>query len=1027
MKIPSALWPRLLPLLDEALALPAAARLAWLHAQALPAELDAALRQLLADRDRLEGSDFLARPAVAAIGEAPPPAPAASAHLQDGLFAGDRIGPYRLIRLLGQGGMSVVWLAERDDGQARRQVALKMPHAGPGQALLAERLRRERDILAGLEHRHIARLYDVGVTPQGLPYLVLEHVAGDTLPAYCAQHRLGLRARLKLFLQVLAAVQHAHTQLVLHRDLKPGNILVTPDGEVKLLDFGIAKLIRDADTGSAPSTELTQHSGQVLTPDYAAPEQIAGQPLTTASDVYALGVVLFELLTGQRPYRLPRGTRGALEEAILASQARRPSQAWLDREAALPPPAPGQPSPTLDDLAQGFGGAPRRLSQQLQGDLDLIVATALQKDPARRYPTADAFAQDIAHHLAREPIRARPDSRWYRLRKYVQRNAWPLAAASAVVAALGVGLGVALWQARTARQEAAKATAIQDFLIGLFENGDVEQADAARKRHETVEQLLVSSAHALGTQLQQQPAVRAELQGVVGRLLHNLAITDEAIALRRERVAQLAALDAPAAERAQAWRDLADSQDARGDTAAAKASLSQGLALCRAQGLQTQPVCQGLQVAMGFQLAMAGQFEQASALIDPSLALLRRTAPDSIQLADALVVQADLLSNRNRFDASYALYQESIALRARLWGTHSARLAKERYQLAMGLWGQRRLQQADEQLQMAWQAAQAALGASHTNSLVIELQLGRLQVLRSNSAQGRAHVNHAASLLQARSATLDPRTAFDIEQVLGETLLYDGQLEAAGPHLQRAVDLADTLRDRLPDVGAPEANLAWYLQDVGRYDDAIALLARTHARIASAFGADNAFAADLNDRIAGVYLARGQLDQAWQQQVAGLHSKDMLEDTYGSTKHSLTSGQASILMARGRFDEAAPIIESQYAAMRRTPVGEMYRITVFGATEQMARLRAGQHRCAEALPYFEQAIALLQSGDAANPYLAATRARLGLCLLALNRRAPAQAELAAARQVLARHPHIGAHLSEPVMALHQALANAPQM
>ena len=443
MKIPMALWPRLMPLLDEALEQPADQREAWLQRQNLDDDTAAALRQLLADRQELDGGAFMA--ALPKL--EPVPVASASDDAQDGsgqssqsgLFAGDMLGPYRLIRPLGQGGMSVVWLAERDDGQMRRHVALKMPHAGPGQALLAERLRRERDILASLEHRHIARLYDVGTTSLGLPFLVLEYIEGQPLPDYCDEHKLGLHERLKLFLQVLSAVQYAHTKLVLHRDLKPSNIMVNQQGEVKLLDFGIAKLIRDSETGAAPSTELTQHSGHVLTPDYAAPEQIAGAPLTTASDVYALGVILFELLTGQRPYRLPRGTRGALEEAILATDPRRPSQVWQDADVQTH----HMSAVTLTDLAEHYKSNPRRLSQLLRGDLDVIVATALQKQAARRYPTAEAFAQDITHHLAKEPIAAQPDSRVYRTRKYVQRHAWALTAVGAVVAPAAIAAGLA--------------------------------------------------------------------------------------------------------------------------------------------------------------------------------------------------------------------------------------------------------------------------------------------------------------------------------------------------------------------------------------------------------------------------------------------------------------------------------------------------------------------------------------------------------------------------------------------------------
>jgi serine/threonine protein kinase len=1028
MRIPKALWRRLMPLLDEALALPPAERTAWLATQAkvLDADCHAALARLVADREALDQGSFMAALPALALPELAPgsagshaePEPGmapsnAASTAQDGLFAGDLVGPYRLIRPLGQGGMSVVWLAERDDGQMRRQVALKMPHAGPGQAQLAERLRRERDILASLAHRHIARLYDVGVSPSGLPFLVLEYIDGQSLPAYCEGHQLGVNARLRLFLQVLSAVQHAHTRLVLHRDLKPGNILVNTEGEVKLLDFGIAKLILDAETGAAPSTELTQHHGHVLTPDYAAPEQIAGQPLATTSDVYALGVVLFELLTGQRPYRLPRGTRGALEDAILATEPRRPSAVWLDAEVQTHHPT----AVTLSDLAAPFGSSPRRLHQQLRGDLDLIVATALQKDPARRYPTAEAFAQDLAHHLAHEPITAQPDSRWYRARKYAQRHAWALSAVGAVVLALSAGLGLALWQAQQARQEAAKANAIKDFLIGLFENGDVEQPDAQRKRQQTVAQLLATSAQALGSQLKGQPVVRAELQGVVGRLLHNLALTDAAIGLRQERVAQLAALGAPVGEQAQAWRDLADSQDARGDTAGAQRSLERGLALCAGAGMRPVAVCQGLRVARGYQLGIAGRFDEASLFIDPALALLRSQAPQTEQLAEALVAKADVLSGQNHFEASYRLYQESMALRARLWGVHSVRLAKERYQLAMGLAGQRRLSQAAEQMAQAWQAMVAALGSEHVNALVIELQWGRLEVLRTNGPQAREHVRHAAAGLSRLEANTDPRTRYEAEVGLGELVLYDGQLEAAEPHLRKALALATALRGRIPDNGAPEANLAWYLQDTGQYEEARRVLNAARDRLVASRGEFDPLTAYLDERLAGVALAEGRLDEAWRRYGALSTGQDWREDQYGSNKHSVSSGQAAVLMARGDFDAAAPVIEAQYQAMRQTPRTEQYRVTVYTVTELMARLRAGQGRCAEALPLFQQAIALMAVGDARNPYLAASRARYGACLLNLGRQGQAGEQLQLAEMALRAHPGLSAHLREPSQRL----------
>jgi tRNA A-37 threonylcarbamoyl transferase component Bud32 len=337
-----------------------------------------------------------------------------------------RIGPYRLLRPLGEGGMAAVWLAERTDVLQARKVALKLPHGAWRRAGLAERMAREREILATLEHPNIARLYDAGLDDDGQPFLALEYVEGLRIDAYCAQHALELRPRLGLFLQVARAVAYAHAHLVVHRDLKPSNILVTAEGSVRLLDFGIAKLL---DQGEAQETALTREAGRALTPDYAAPEQIQGRAIGTAADVYSLGVVLFELLTGQRPYRLKRDSRAALEEAVLQVDPMRPSEAV----------------------------APGRARRALRGDLDTIVLKALKKSPTERYETVNAFADDIERHLARLPVLARPDSAWYRARRFAARNALALAGGAALGLAIMAGAGLSVWQAIEARSQRDQA------------------------------------------------------------------------------------------------------------------------------------------------------------------------------------------------------------------------------------------------------------------------------------------------------------------------------------------------------------------------------------------------------------------------------------------------------------------------------------------------------------------------------------------------------------------------------------------
>jgi serine/threonine protein kinase len=320
--------------------------------------------------------------------------------LGSGLHAGQAVDRYRLIRPLGAGGMAEVWLAERADGAFKRNVALKLPRVSPHRQDLPSRFAREREILASLEHPNIARLYDAGVSAEGLPYLAMEYVAGQPLTVWCNARRMEIRERLKLFLQVLDAVRYAHGRQVLHRDIKPSNIMVTEAGQVRLLDFGVAKLLEREE-----GTELTRVYGRALTPGYASPELIKGGAVEAASDVYALGVVLYELLSGSRPYRLKAGASlTVLEQAVMEAQVPKPS------------------TQVQSDTAAARAMTVQKLSRRLRGDLDAIVLKTLARDPKDRYPSAEALADDFQRYLSGEPVVARPDHLTYRLRKFVMRH-----------------------------------------------------------------------------------------------------------------------------------------------------------------------------------------------------------------------------------------------------------------------------------------------------------------------------------------------------------------------------------------------------------------------------------------------------------------------------------------------------------------------------------------------------------------------------------------------------------------------------
>ncbi|HKE97284.1 MAG TPA: serine/threonine-protein kinase, partial [Povalibacter sp.] len=479
-------------------------------AQSQP-QLHSVLVSLLEAEARAESSGFL-----------DPPSSRASVSLQPGA----QLGPYRIDSQIGSGGMGEVWLARRVDGLYEGDVAIKTLHPYFGGGALRERFLREAQILGRLTHPNIARLLDAGVAPDGSVYLVLEYVRGVSVDTWCDERRLGIEARLRLFLEVCAAVAQAHANLVVHRDIKPSNILVTGEGDVKLLDFGVAKLV-EGETG-IERTELTRMTGRIFTPEYAAPEQVMGETITTATDVYALGVLLHVLLTATRPYGKSDNTI-EIERAVLHDEPVRPSRA-VDSDGAA-------------EIAERRSTTPARLQRSLAGDLDNIIGRALRKAPADRYASVLEFADDVRRHLEHKPIRAQAEPLIARARKFVRRHRVGAAASALIVLVVAAGIAGVLWQSHVAReqaviaaQEAQKAAAVRDFLLDIFNSNSESHPDGARARQTTAEELLdIASRNILGS-VDQDPGVRLELMGTMGRLNLILEKYEQTEALQRERV-----------------------------------------------------------------------------------------------------------------------------------------------------------------------------------------------------------------------------------------------------------------------------------------------------------------------------------------------------------------------------------------------------------------------------------------------------------------------------------------------------------
>ena len=674
-------WEAIDALFDAALDLPVEERAAFLDEQcADQPDVRRAVEQLLAAED----DPMFAAPAADAV------ATLLEAELAGAVpdRLGEQLGPYVLLRTLGEGGMGTVYLAERRDGQFAQTVAVKCLRPGLRAGPFVRRFHQERQILATLQHPHIARLLDGGVAEDGTPYFVMEYVEGVPLTQYCDEQRLSIAARLRLFETVCTAVQYAHQNLVVHRDLKPSNILVTPSGQVKLLDFGIAKLISPEASevlNETPDALLLTRTGQpLMTPEYASPEQIRQGPITTATDVYALGVLLYELLTGQRPYALASRLQHEIARVILEEDPR-PLSAVVHATTQAAPD-------TATALTQARATNPERLRRRLRGDLDHIAQQALRKEPERRYASVGAFAEDIRRHLDGRPVAAQPDRLGYRARKFVQRHRVGVGASVLVVLALVVGLGAALWQAEVAARERAatlleaeKQAALKDYLVGIFEsiNPNSERFDTL-----SVQALLDEAKDRLGPDLADQPIVQADMMTIFGNIYRHRyqykvaeVLLDSAVAvIQRARGPEHPEVATTLHERATLHREL-------GEYEAAEALHLEALRQRRTlPGVDSFAVTQSLN-ELGLLYWNLKDYEQAEAYLRRTLAMrMDLIEGDSFEISFPLNNLGLILVESGQAEAGRSYLEAALRIRRTLLGDLNSNVAVAANNLGLAHW-----------------------------------------------------------------------------------------------------------------------------------------------------------------------------------------------------------------------------------------------------------------------------------------------------------------------------------------------------
>jgi serine/threonine-protein kinase len=856
---------------------------------------DADLRR---EAERLLAADagageFLERPASLPSGWAPPEESALR-----------RLGPYLLLREIGSGGMGTVYLARRDDEHYERDVAVKILRSGSDDAEAVHRFFAERQILARLEHPGIARLYDGGSTEDGRPFLVMELVHGLPLDEYCDRHGLGIDARLEIFRKVCAAVQHAHQNLLVHRDLKPANILVTEGGEPKLLDFGIAKQLAGEGREVDDPGDLTRTGSRVMTPSYASPEQIRGEPVTTASDVYSLGVVLYGLLTGRDPYRGPTGLPHEMARAICEQEPERPSQALFRH---------GEDGAPVEEIARVRATRPEALRHKLRGDLDTIVLTALRKEPSLRYGTAAELAADLESHRRHEPVAARPDSLLYRTRKLIRRRRGAVAAAGVAAVVLIVFIVSLAAQGRRLAEERDKARYALTFLVDTF-----READPFHRRGErlSAEQILDQGAARVERQLAGRPDVQAAVMDAIGQAQLGLgragaakALLARVVALRRKTAAS------QPLELAASLEHLAGAVYDNSEIAAAEALLEEAVALRRRAGSDPLELAAALN-KLGMTIALRDPSERVAALHREALEIARKAeGAEGPTVAETLLLMGRLARDQGDYARAESLYRQGLAIQRKFLSPKDPTALRDLADLSAILLDGGKPQEAEDLLVENLEMQRQVFGKNHPVLLYGLNNLGKARSDLGDAAGAEAAYREALALRQASNSESDLLRATVLAN-LALTLQTQKRLDESAPLLTEALELRRRrLGDRHPLVGQLLLHLARSERLRGHFAPGLDLARQSLAIVEESEGAGHPHVAFPLREIANNYMAQHDAAAAepYLRRALDLRVRSLPAGHPDVAQAQLSL--ATCLLERGRKAEAEPLLRAGRATL----------------------------------------------------------------------------------------------------------------